>query len=161
MIGCDSRVSGNSGQILTDSDEKWLIGGSFVATCAGSIGGLWYDLRKAPPTTFAAFREATTDLDAVLGHDRDYELLVYDRRGDVLWHTDHGGEALRQGHVLAIGCGAAYAYGVVDAAKQPRTLAQAETLVRRALSVACKRHSACGGRLRVIVCERRKPARVV
>ena len=153
VLGCDSRVTGGTGQILSDQDEKWLVGGNIVSCCAGSLGGLWHDLRAQPPKTFAEFRLKTTDIDAVSAHDRDYELLVYDRKHDVIWHTDHSGEALKRGVFAAIGCGNAYAIGALSTSEQPKTLEQAEKLVRRALKVACSHHSACGGRLRTIVIE--------
>ena len=108
-------------------------------------------MREAPPRTWPELRRAITDIDAVLSHDRDYEVLAYDRRGDSLWHADHSGEALRKGLFGTIGCGGALALGVLEASAAPKTLESAERLVRRAVKVACKYNSACGGRVRVLV----------
>lgn len=153
VIACDGRVSGESGNILNDLDEKWLIGqGSYVATCAGMIGGLWFDLRKRPPKTVAQLRRKTMDLEAI-DHDRNYELLVYDMRSQTVLHSDHQGDTQPHSGSLAIGCGAPYALGLIDAAPAPRTLAAAERTARAAVASACKRHSACGGRVRVILVE--------
>jgi ATP-dependent protease HslVU (ClpYQ) peptidase subunit len=158
VLGCDSRITDTgTGAICSDTDEKWLASGSVLACYAGAIGGLWLDMRETPPRSWQEFRKAFTDIDATQSHDRDYEALVYDRRGDAIYHTDHQGGASRRGLYWAVGCGGPYALGVLDASAAPRTLEAAERLVRRALRIACKRHSSCGGRLRVLVARRGKP----
>jgi len=159
VLGCDSRVTDEHGEIMTDSDEKWLVAGSAVACCAGALGGLGVDLRATPPRNWPELRKALTMTDAV---DRglDYEALVYDRRGDALFWSDHQGDALRRGLYATLGSGGATALGALDASAPPKTLEAAERLVRRALRITCKRHSACGGRLRVLVVPRRGTIRV-
>jgi 20S proteasome alpha/beta subunit len=158
VLACDSRITGDNAQILSDQDEKWLVAGSSVACCAGSLGGLWNDLRAQPPRSWPELRRAITDIDAVLSHDRDYEVLAYDRRADSLWHADHSGEALRKGLFATIGCGGTLALGVLEASAAPRTLEAAEKLVRRAVRVACKYNSACGGRTRVLLVQGKRTA---
>lgn len=154
VLGCDSRTCMSDGSIITDHDEKWSIFGTVIACVAGEVGGLWMDLIDTPPTTWPAFRKAFTDplADA---QERTFELLAYDRRADVLWHTDHRGEALKRGMYATIGCGGPYAQGVLDASGPPKTLDAAGRLVRRALAITCRRHSACGGRLRTVTIPRR------
>jgi len=156
VLACDGRITGGSGQILADDDEKWLIGPGYSATCAGSLGGLWYDLRKTPPKGWTKLRRKLTDVEAPLVHDRDYEILCFD--GARLWHMDHQGEAIPHERVLTIGCGGAYARGVIDAHKPPATLAAAEKLARAACASACRHHSSCGGHIRVIVQQGRRLA---
>lgn len=159
VLGCDSRITDvNTGLIESDHDEKWLSGSTFVACFAGAIGGLWSDLREQPPRGWPELRRSITDLDATESHDRDYEVLVYDRKSDVIWHTSHQGDALRKGLYGAIGCGGQLALGALDASPAPKTLEAAERLVRRALKIACRRHSACGGRLRLLVVRGRRGA---
>lgn len=151
VLACDSRVTSDSGAIYTDTDEKWLVGGGYVASCAGGLGGLWYDLREAPPRTWRELRTATVNPEAETKMGLAYELLVYDRKADQLWTADHQGDATRKGLFAAIGCGGTLALGVLEASAQPRTLEAAERLVRRAVKVACKHNSFCGGRVRVLV----------
>lgn len=152
VLGCDSRITDtDSGLIHSDHVEKWLIGGSVVACYAGSVGGLWGEIREAPPRTWVDLRKALVDLDATESHDRDYDALAYDRRTDTLWHTDHQGEALRKGLFGTIGCGGSVALGVLEASAAPRSIEGAERLVRRAVKAACKYNSACGGRVRILV----------
>lgn len=154
VLGCDSRTCSGDGEIFSDQDEKWAQFGSVVACCAGEVGGLWLDVVASPPAGWAGFRKAFTDPSAD-EQERSFELLAYDRRGDVLWHTDHRGEALKRGLFAAIGCGGPLAQGALDASAPPKTLDAAERLVRRALKIACRRHSSCGGRLRTVVIPRR------
>ena len=156
VLGCDSRVLAGDGEIITDADEKWLVAGSAIALVAGQSGGLWADLKEATPAGWPALRKAVTDIDAELSHARDYEVLVYDRRADVIWHTDHQGDAIRRGLFASIGCGGGLALGALEASPAPRTLEHAEKIVRRAVKIACRRHSACGGRIRTIIVRGRR-----
>lgn len=148
VLGCDGRVSGNFGEILTDTDQKYLVGGSVIACCAGNLGGAWDPLIDDPPRTWADLRKRVA---RPLEAEWEYTLLAYCRRTDSLWLTDQDSATLRLGVYGAIGCGADLALGVLDASKPPRTLEAAEKLVRRAIAVACKRNSACGGRVRTVV----------
>lgn len=147
VVGCDSRTLVGDDEILTDQDEKWLIAGSAVACCAGELGGLWFDLRAAPPRNWPELRRACI----TFGGTRHADVLVYDRRTDAIWHTDDSGEAVRRGHYAAIGAGGLTALGALDASPAPKTLEAAERLVRRAIKIAYRRHSSCGGRVRILV----------
>lgn len=155
VLACDSRVSGDSGSIMTDTDQKWGEFGSVVAVCAGALGGLWIDLKDSPPRNWKEFRERITDLDAN-DHDRSYEIMVYDRAKDRVIHTDHQGDALMPGNYGVIGCGGPLALGVLDAVKPPSTLEAAAKLAHRAVKIACRRNAFCGGRVRTILVRGRK-----
>lgn len=157
VLACDGRVTADSGSIFSDTDQKWGEFGSVVATCAGSLGGLWVDLKDSPPRNWKEFRERITDLDAS-DHDRAYEILVYDRVKDRIIHTDHQGDMLSPGSHGVIGCGGPLALGVLDAAKPPATLEGAAKLASRAVKIACKRNAFCGGRVRVVIVRGRKGA---
>lgn len=155
VIGCDSRLTDESGAISSDHWEKWGIFGSVIACYAGTIGGLWQDLRDKPTKNWPEFRKAITDLDATQAHDRDYEVLVYDRRKDIIWHTGHQGDAVRHGGYAAIGAGGGIALGALDVSSPAKSLDSAERLVRRAVKISCRRHSSCGGRIKTVVVPRK------
>lgn len=162
VVACDSRITDTeSGMIYSDHVDKWLIGGSVVACYSGTAGGLWGELREASPRTWADLRKALIDIDATESHDRDYDALAYDRRTDTLWHTDHQGDAVRKGVCGTIGIGGTIALGVLEASPTPKTLEAAERLVRRAIKVACKHNSSCGGRTRVLVVRGKRGAILV
>lgn len=162
VLACDSRVvDSDSGEIYTDADHKWGLFGTTAAVCSGALGGLWLDLREKPPRNLAELRERTTDLDAK-DHDREYEILVYDRRKDRLVICDHQGDMTHVGGMGAVGSGGAIALGVLDAAKPPTTLEAAATLAQRACRIATRRNAFCGGRIRLVLvpAARRERARI-
>lgn len=148
VLACDSRITTSDGAIVTDTDTKWAALGPLTLCSAGNWGGAWLDLIARGPTTIGALRAAMREaphLDA-----DEYEALCYSRQDDSLWHLDQSGDATRLGGYAAIGCGGALALGALDATAAPRTLEAAERLARRAVGIACRRHSACGGRVRVV-----------
>lgn len=148
-MACDSRVTSTTGAILTDSDQKWGEFGSVMAVCAGTLGGLWLELKENPPRNWKEFREAIKDLNAE-DHGRDYEIMAYDRVTDRIIHTDHQGDGLMPGVHGVVGCGGPLALGVLDAAKPPTSLEAAARLAKRAIQIACRRNIYCGGRVRVV-----------
>lgn len=142
---------------MSDTDQKWGEFGSVVAVCAGTLGGLWVDLKDAPPRNWTEFRARITDLDATK-HDREYEIMVYDRARDRIVHTDHQGDALWPGLYGAVGCGGPVALGVLDASKAPATLESAAKLATKAVRIACRRNIYCGGRIRTLIVRGRRAA---
>jgi hypothetical protein len=146
VLGCDSRVTADGGAIMTDEDEKWLTAGTTVSCCAGQLAGVWDALRESPPDDFDELRHAFTEAPSAA----NFETLTYDRVRDKIWWCSNNGEAIDRGAYATIGSGGDVALGVLDALPAPKTLAQAEKLVRRALEAACKRNCACGGRLRIL-----------
>lgn len=155
VLAADGRVTTNDGTITSDHDDKTLLSGQVAAVFAGTYGGLVFDLRATPPRNWLELRKAVFDIDAELSHAREYEVLAYDKRADALWYTDHGGDSTRYGLYGAVGCGAPIALGVLDASAQPKTLEAAARLVRRAVKITCRRQSACGGRILVLIVPRR------
>jgi 20S proteasome alpha/beta subunit len=150
VLACDSRISDDTtGKIYSDSDHKWGVFGSVVGIYAGAMGGFWNQMRTNPPKTWDELHARVTDLDAK-EHDRDYEVMVYDRVQDRLIHTDHQGDAIPVGNHGTIGCGGPIALGVLDATKPPPTLEQAEKLATKAIRIAIKRNAYCGGRVRLM-----------
>lgn len=159
VLSCDSRIScESSGLIYSDAEQKWAEFGSVVACFAGTPGGLWGELRADPPKRWADFLRRSTDVDAA-DHGRDYEILAYDRTKGRILHTDEKGWAIPiAGLHAAIGCGGAFALGVLDSAKAPETLEEAALLAERAIRAACRRNVFCGGRVRVVVIPGRRGA---
>jgi hypothetical protein len=156
-LASDGRYTYESGIICSDTVRKWGEFGSVVCLWAGQVGGLWVDLEENPPRNWSSFREAIKDLNAS-EHGRDYEVLVYDRSKDRIVHTDHQGDVVLPGQYATVGCGAPYAVGALAAVKTPATLEAAAKLAIRAVKIACRNHSACGGRIRTVIVRGRKGA---
>jgi hypothetical protein len=143
-------ASTETGRIYTDADQKWAEFGTITAVCAGNLGELWLALRKRPPRSLDALRKRLIDKEAS-DNDRGHEVLAYDRRLDCLVALDDTGEAIILDRYDTIGCGGAFALGVLDAARRESTLAGAARLVQRAIGIACKRNAFCGGPVQTIV----------
>lgn len=148
VLLCDSRVSGDDGHIFTDSDEKWIVGPGYAAICAGSLGGLWFDIRLSPPKNSAEFRWALTAENPA--QTPPYEVLMYDWRQDTLWHLDHSGDATNTGSYSTIGCGGALALGALDTLNPVRSLAATDRTLRKVAQSVYRRNSFCGGRTRTL-----------
>lgn len=156
VLACDSRIIElESLNIYTDSEQKFGVFGSCVALYAGSLGGLWVDLREDPPRNWSELRKKITDLEAA-DHDRSYDVLVYDRTKDRLLCSSHQGDGFQIGLYSGIGCGAAVALGVLDATRALGSLEAAAKAAHRAVKAACKRNAACGGKIRTLIVHGRK-----
>ena len=151
VVSVDGRYTQDD-HICTDSAKKWFVFGSVAGAWAGSPGGLWSEMEDMPPRNWPELRERVS-------RPRpgwEYDVLVYDRIKDRLLLTDQEGDVVMQGMYAAIGCGCPIALGVLDAAKAPATLEAAAKLARRAVQIACRRNSACGGRIRTLLIHGRK-----
>lgn len=150
VIATDGRFADpETGAIYSDTDQKWGEFGSVVACYAGEGGPWWLNLRAVPPLTWRAFEKRISRAKA------EFEILVYDRKRDRIWHTDHKGDALQVGNHATIGCGGPIALGLLDGARAPQSLDAAAKLARRAVAIACRRNVFCGGRIRTVVVPRR------
>lgn len=153
-LACDGRLASDEGHIYTDHDRKWGGAGSITFLVAGSTGALLPELFEVPPRSWRELRPKIFNRDAKYT-GVDYEFLVYDRTRDRLVQMDHTGDEIRCGVFSVIGCGSHVAFGALDVSETPKTLEQAAKLVRRAVVSACKRNSACGGRVTVLTVPRR------
>lgn len=153
-LACDGRLASDEGHIYTNHDRKWGGKGSITFLVAGSTGALLPALFEAPPRSWRELRPKIFNRDADY-LKLDYEFLVYDRAKDRLIHMDHTGDETRCGVFHTIGCGGHVAFGALDSNEVPKTLEQAAKLVRKAVVSACRRNSACGGRVTVLTVPRR------
>jgi hypothetical protein len=82
------------------------------------------------------------------GMNHEFHLVCYDRDKDLLWTVDNSGTEISHSHWAAEGSGAAFAAGLLEDAGACKTLKEAMSLARRAVTVACKLHVECGGEIR-------------
>lgn len=142
VLAIDGRVT-HDGEILTDSERKYIICGRTPVLISGVVGKVWRSLQEHPPRSFDAF------LDAVDEEETDW--LAYDRRSDRLWL----GAVRVAAPFAAVGTGDSLAIGALEALPIAKSLAAAQATVARVLRIVCRRHSECGGRARVLVVPRR------
>lgn len=150
VLACDSRVTGDFGEIITDNDFKYLSGPTYTAVCAGTLGGLWFDLMIEPPKTLAAFRTAFR-AESPFGHP-GYVAIVYDHTSDALMRIDHSGDVCQAPEAFVTdGCGGDLARGMLIMSKAPKNLSEAGKVLRTTLTAVAKRNSMCGGKIRTLV----------
>lgn len=151
---------GDSGDVLSDHEEKWVVCGQVVALYAGTVGDLWDELRETPTKNWKDFRAKVKNLHAA-EQERDYEILAYDRRKDRLLLSGPQGDSFVVRTTGSIGAGGAYAVGYLDGMDTPSTLVAAVKLVETAVRIAIKRNSSCGGRIRVLTVSNKPRTAVV
>lgn len=149
VLVSDGRIT-HEAEIVSESERKYVICGSTACLVSGTVGHEWRKLQDHPPRSFKAFREALAEL------EDENDWLAYDRRSDRLWS---GGLRLTQAFAT-LGSGASLALGALEALPVAKSLVDAEQRALAAVRVACRRHSECGGRLRVLVVPRRGAIRV-
>lgn len=146
VLACDGRITDDStGHVLSDAERKFIVVGNTVVLVAGNLGPKWTFLQAEPPKTYAALREAIAE------GDSDVEWLTYDRRADRLLYTNNVTNRL----VAGIGGGSPFGIGALEAGSQPKTLAEAQTRIERAVGIAIRWNSSCGGRVRIITVPKR------
>ena len=141
VLVADGRTTDQDGWIVSDTYHKVLRGHRLIAGFAGRLTPAWEEMVAAPPASIAHLRAG------MRAARHDWEMLASD--GRALWATDdtRATDSVRYG---AIGCGSAVALGVLDTHPSPKSLDAAEALCRTAVRAACRRHSGCGGRVRVV-----------
>jgi ATP-dependent protease HslVU (ClpYQ) peptidase subunit len=91
-----------------------------------------------------------------------WSALVYDQTKGQLISTDNDGWVVNvRTRSAALGSGAKYALGYLDALPEVRTLDAAARQVKAAIRCAIRHDSACGGRIRLLIASRSAPVRVV
>lgn len=153
VLSCDSRVTDESA-IVTDTCDKWLICGNVLLGISGHDGGLMPTI--APARSWADVVRLSAEYSR--GRELEWEILAYDRRADRLMSLDHHGTQLVLGNAAAAGHGAAYALGALDVLPRARSLDKAAALATKAVRVAIRRDTSCGGRVRTFVARGRSRA---
>jgi ATP-dependent protease HslVU (ClpYQ) peptidase subunit len=146
VLACDGRITVEStGQILSDTEKKFAICGSIAVLVAGNLGPQWTLLQAQPPKSYAALR------DVIATGDSDVEWMAYDRKTDKLMYADNITNRL----VAGVGSGSPFGIGALEAGSQPKTLPEARERIERAIGIAIRWNSSCGGRVRVITVPKR------
>lgn len=149
VFAVDSRIT-LEGAIVSDDAKKYVRTRKQVAVFAGD----WADCQAA----MSALKTPDKPIKA-----KNWESLAYDRAIDRLSSISGDGCADPVKQFECIGSGADAAWGFLAAALTPAVLRdtlQVKHVARAALRAACKRHSSCGGRLRVLVIPRKTTTRV-
>jgi hypothetical protein len=155
VLGCDGRLTDvDTSAIITDTLPKYLHGGTqrapLLACYAGGAGGVWSDLRNTPPRSIAELVRRTELSDP---RGREFEWLAY--QGGATWYGGTDGVCIEVATMYTIGSGGVLARGALLVSKW--TDAQsAGRAVERALKLACRFDSSCGGRLSIWCADGRK-----
>lgn len=147
VLATDGRITDSeSGHILSDAERKHAIIGNVAVLVAGNLGPRWTLLQMQPPKSYRALREAIASSESP-----DVEWLAYDRSVDKLFYSDVVTNRL----VGGIGSGSPFGIGALEAGSQPKTLVEARERIEKAIGIAVRWNSSCGGRVRVITVPKR------
>lgn len=149
VLVCDGRVV-RGGEIESDSEKKFVICGPTIVLVAGTVGLLWRKLQEKPPKNFKTFRNEVAE------HGDETDWLAYDKTNGRLW----SGDVQVPGAFATLGSGGSLAMGALEVLPLPKNLEEARLMATKAIRIACKRHTECGGRLRTIIVANRKPIEV-
>lgn len=151
-MACDGRVvDADSSTILSDGERKYALCGTTTVLVAGTVGKLWNRLQAQPPRSYKALRGVLDE-----HPEDDTEWLAYDRKADRLFM----GEVTIPRPIAAIGCGAPFALGALEALPLAKTLEAAYHAVATAIAIACRRNACCGGRIRILTIPRKGPIKI-
>ena len=147
VLGGDGRVTSDS-SVLTDSFRKVRRYGSALVAVYGSDGRALEDLAEARARSFDDVLEYVRGRHAARA---DWGFVVYDALKHRLATLEANGSEYDHQCVATEGAGGALALGALSVLEHWQPAAA----VRRAIRVACKHNSSCGGRVLVVSARRR------
>lgn len=146
VLGADGRVTSDS-SVITDSFAKVRRYGSVLVAVYGSDGRALQDLHEARARSYADVLSYVRTRKA----SNAWGFVVYDASAHHLLTLDGDHTECSHAHVATAGAGGALALGAISVLEHW----QPSAAVRKALKVACKHDSSCGGRIRVLTAQRR------